>query len=165
MAIWRSQLAQTAVTVAAAREASSEDVDFNTVRDEVFAYLEEKAKEDDAAFDKQSSDKAESKSSTRSSTGGGGKAKGKGRRSSGGSSVTLEDALKMDLSFGAFEGVTLAELLDIDAAEADRDYEYGDGERNGRDYLSWLASERNPNEFARKRALLVAEENGIEVLS
>jgi hypothetical protein len=162
LTIWRSTLAQTAVTVAAERAESDED--FERIRDEVFAYLESKAVEDDAAYEATKSEKPErssssSKGSSKRSgkTGGGKKGKGDGHFHG-----DLDDALKMELKFGAFEGVSLGELLEIDVDEAEADYDYGDGERDGRDYIRWLASDRNKGEYSREAAALVAEANGIE---
>ena len=159
MAIWRSTLAQTAAQVAAQRCAADSDLDFDEVRDELFAWLDEKAKADDAAYETAVGSSDTGTTAKRASKTGGGS---KGGKKGGFKAPTLKSALEMDLSFGAFEGVTLGELLEIDAETADRDYEYGDGERNGRDYLKWLASERNPNEYARARARLVADANDIE---
>lgn len=87
----------------------------------------------------------------------------KGRSSGGGkSSVTLGDALNTVLNFGAFEGETLAHLLDIGADEAHEDYGYRDGDADGRDYLAWLAGAKQKNDFIQRRARLVADDAGIE---
>jgi hypothetical protein len=158
LAIWRSTLAKTAVEVAAARVAADDSLDFDEVRDEIFAYLDEAAKADDAQYEGDGSD--EKSSSKRSGKTGG--SKGKGSKNGKGGKLTLSAAKDMELNFGAFEGVTLGELVDIDTEKAEEDFDYGDGERDGRDYLSWLASDRNKNEFARARAQLVADDAGIE---
>lgn len=165
MAIWRSTLAKTAVEVAATRVAADGDLDFDEVRDEVYAYLDEKAKLDDAAYESGDADEkpASSGSKSRSSkTGGGSKRSSSKGGGKGGGKVTLKAAQEMELNFGAFEGVALGDLVDIGVDEAEDDYGYGDGERDGKDYLSWLASDRNKNEYARVRARLVAEDAGVD---
>ena len=65
---------------------------------------------------------------------------------------------------GAFEGETLGHVVEITTEDADSDYGYGDGERNGKDYVAWLSSGRNKNISTRTAALLVAEHLGIEPL-
>lgn len=94
---------------------------------------------------------------SRAKTGGGSRGRGKG-----GSSITLEDALDMELNFGAFEGEKLGALLDFDTNTCDSDYGYGDGERDGTDYISWLASDSNQNEYVQRRARLIADDAGID---
>src|SRR3989304_3060222 len=98
-------------------------------------------------------------SNTRSSSGKGRKTGGK---KGGGGKVTLEDALKMELKGGAFDGVSLGDLIEIDADRADADHGYGDGERDGRDYIAWLAYGSYENDYVKRRAVLVAEDAGIE---
>lgn len=160
MAIWRSTLAKAALDVAAVREAQG--VDFETARDEAFAYLEEKAQADDAQYEGEQAEKpARSSSSSRSSKTS--SRKGGGRK--GGSSISLDDALGMEMNSGAFEGATLGEIVELSAEQADADYNYGDGERDGKDYIAWLSSERNPNDFTRRRAVVVAAEYDIEPLA
>lgn len=90
-------------------------------------------------------------------TGGGGKRKGGG----GGGSISLDDALNMELNFGAFEGETLGDVLKFSAEECDDDYGYGDGERDGEDYIAWLASDRNKNDFVQRRARIIADAEGL----
>jgi hypothetical protein len=172
MAGWRAPLAQTASNGAAivtAQMIRSGSLDgevsdilqvFDTIADHIFTRLDEVKARDDEAYDaniEQPKAKGTSKGST-------GKRAGKGgstaRKSTG--KVTLENSLSMELNFGAFEGKTLADLLEIDADEADSDYGYGDGERDGRDYIAWLASPRTKSRAIRDRARLVADENGIE---
>lgn len=127
--------------------------------------------EDNAAFEAAAERDGET-SSRSSSRGGSGRSlsgRGKGGRSrSGGKSggfkkPTLKSASELELTWGAFEGVTLGDLVGISAEDADADFGYGDGERDGSDYLVWLASENNPNEFVRERAILVAEDAGLEL--
>lgn len=111
------------------------------------------------------------KSDSGTSSGGGSKSSSRGRKTSGGrkggsrggsSSITLEDALSMELSGGAFEGETLGAVLKLSAEECDEDFDYGDGERNGRDYISWLASDKNKNEYTQRRARIIADDEGID---
>ena len=104
---------------------------------------------------KRSNGKASGASARKSKTGGRSGGSGKGK-------VTLEDALEMVLSFGAFEGESLETVLGIDADTADSEYDYGDGERDGTDYIAWLAGDRNKNEFVQRRAQLIADAEGIE---
>lgn len=170
MAIWRSSLRQTAANdasgivvaeLAAGILTSQEEVDvrFSELVETIFADLDEVAKGDDAAYEDKPAAKgkpeAKGKSNARSSKGRSG-----GRK--GGSSITLEDARDMKLSFGAFEGVSLADLAEIEVEEAESDYQYGDGERDGRDYLSWLAGSSQKNEFVQRRAILVCDDLGID---
>lgn len=75
---------------------------------------------------------------------------------------TLKDAYKMAFKGGAFEGVTLKQLLDIDADTADSEYDYGDGERGGREYIAWAASDKNDWDYTRVAARLVADAEGID---
>jgi hypothetical protein len=89
--------------------------------------------------------------------------RGGGQRRQGGgqgSSITLEASLAMDLTGGKFKGKTLGELLKMSAQEAFDTYGYQDRDgnpRSGRDYVDYLASELNPNEFSRRRAIKVIE--------
>lgn len=86
----------------------------------------------------------------------------KRRSGGGGGSVTLEDALGMELNSGAFEGVTLGGLLEIGVDEAEDGYGYGNGERDGRDYIAWLASDTYENDYVQRRARLIADAEGID---
>lgn len=137
------------------------------VAEALFQFAKPIVDEDNLGFQAEADRTETAKPAAKSSGGGGGgykkKSYGKGGGGGGRGSVTLKTALDTELTWGAFEGATLAELLDIDADKADSDYGYGDGERDGRDYLAWLASDSNNNEYMRSRALLVAEDNGIEV--
>lgn len=171
MAIWRTSLGQTAVNAAATTvvaelaagvlDSGMLDKRFAEKRDEVYDYLEALAVIDDAAYEGKADSKPAGKRSvsapntTRPAKTGG------GRSSKGGSSVTLSDARNMELTWGAFQGLTLAALLEVDAETADDDYGYGDGERGGREYLSWLAGKGNNIEYVQRRARLVAEDEGI----
>jgi hypothetical protein len=111
-----------------------------------------------AAADGGSTTKAPREKKDRSSKTGGSKRGG----SKGGSSITLDDALDMELNYGAFEGEKLGDVLKLTSGECDEDYSYGDGERDGRDYVSWLASDKNQNEFVQRRARVIADEEGID---
>jgi hypothetical protein len=86
---------------------------------------------------------------------------GGGSRGNGNRKPDLEFARTMTLKGGAFGGVTLEGLLDIDAETAEAEYGYGDGERGGREYLSWLASDKNTYDYTRERARLVADAEGV----
>lgn len=77
--------------------------------------------------------------------------------------ISLKDAENMVLNFGAFEGVALGDLVDIDVDEAEADFHYGDGERDGADYLAgYLAGPKNHNKHVRDRARIVADDRGLE---
>lgn len=168
MAIWRHSIGQTAVNTAATVTAALIGVgeipsgevseEFGKIRDETFAYLNGLADQDDAAYEA-----AGPKTETRPASGGAAKKTGGAKRASSGprKGPNLEDSRTLELNFGAFEGVKLGDLLDISAEEADADYAYGDGERSGRDYLAWLASDKCSRDFVRVRARLIAEAEGI----
>lgn len=168
MAIWRSSLRQTAANDAASIVvaeltagilSSQDEVDtrFTELVENIFADLDEVAKQDDAQYEG-SSDKPAKRGRK---TGGG--SKSKGRRSGGGkSSITLEDALAMELTSGVFEGETLGTVLDLSAEDADEDYGYADGERSGADYIAWLASDKNKNDYTQRRARIIAEAEGLD---
>jgi hypothetical protein len=100
-------------------------------------------------------------SSNRSGKTGGGY-KPKGGSKGGSRSLTLDDALTLELNFGAFQGETLGDVLSFDAKQCDADFDYGDGERDGSDYMSWLASDKNKNDFVRARAQLIANDAGLD---
>jgi hypothetical protein len=135
---------------------------FADLRHELFEELAAIVDADNEAFAAQGG----SDRPARKSSGGSAKRTGKtGGRSHGGggkSSITLDDARTIELNFGAFKGVTLEDLLDITVDEADEEYGYGDGERSGKDYIAWLASDSNKNKFIQQRARLVADDAGIE---
>ena len=145
---------------------------FNDLRTQVFEDLAAIVDADNEKFaeaDGGSSNGSRSKSSNRSSKGTSSRG-GKTSRSNGGSkrggskggSISLDDALGMELNFGAFEGETLGDVLKLTADEAEDDYGYGDGERDGTDYISWLASDKNQNEYVQRRARIIADEEGID---
>jgi hypothetical protein len=142
---------------------------FNDLRKQVFDDLAGIVDADNAAFaaEDSGSSNGSSKSSNRSSKGtssrgskthtnGGGKSRG-----SKGGTISLDDALGMELNFGAFEGETLGDVLKLNSDECDSDYSYGDGEREGTDYISWLASDKNQNEYVQRRARIIADDEGI----
>jgi hypothetical protein len=179
MAMWRSTAAQTAnndaaAVVGRAIQAGQLDVSkkggvdkalelFDAIRDHVMENLEEFLSTDDENY-AESEDrgpgkkrgKASGRKGKRSSKTGGGKGKGSKK-------FTLEDALELELNFGAFEGETLETVLNTSAEDADENYSYGDGERDGRDYIAWLASDSNRNKFVRGAAKVIAEEEEIEL--
>lgn len=136
---------------------------FEKLQESVFATLEKVVEGDNAMF------KAEDGGGSRSSSGGNKSKSSGGRKSSGGGKKSgfpgsLRDALKLELNSGAFEGTTLGDVLGLSEEDADADYAYGDGEKSGRDYIAWLATERNKNEYTRGAAQLIAEDNDIEPL-
>lgn len=167
---WRAPLAQTAVNdatqlVAAmitdgAINGTDEETVLNTldvIADHIFDRLDAVKAKDDEAYEADKDSKPE-KSNRSNKTGG-----GSNKRSSGGSSkLTMGDALGMELNFGAFKGVSLQELVALTAAECDEDYGYGDGEKDGKDYLRWLAGPGTKSDFVRNRARLIADDLGIE---
>lgn len=169
MAIWRTSLGQTAVNAAATTvvaelaagvlDGAMLDKRFVEVRDEVFTYLEALAVIDDAAYEGKAEAKPAKPYTEKKSYSGGAKTGGGSRK--GGGSITVEDARDMELTWGAFQGLTLAKLLEVTADDADENYGYGDGERGGREYLSWLAGKGNNIEYVQRRARLVAEDEGI----
>lgn len=89
-------------------------------------------------------------SSSKSSTS---KGKGSSKRA-----ITAEDAATLELNSGPFKGLTMGEVMDLDE-EAAEEYEYDKG--TGADYIGWLATSRNPNDFtrARAKALVAADED------
>jgi len=161
---WRAPLAQTAVNdaaqiVAAQIAAGSLDgnIDdiltaFDAVADHVFARLDAVKVRDDEAYEANGG--GEAKSAPRAKKTFSGKGKGKAINS-------VEDALSMKLTWGAFKGVALGDLVEMDASTCDDDYGYGDGAKDGKDYVSWLAgSAKFPD--LRKAAQFVADEFGID---
>lgn len=167
----KTTVAQTAANAAASIVAAKVEADpgidiithFDDVFDAIFGKLSPIVDEDNALLDAEreadeSAPKAEKPKRERK-TGNGGRSNGSAKFRG-----TLKDANKLALKYGAFEGVTLAELVSMSAEEADSDYDYGDGEKTGADYLAWAGSELNTNEYLREAAALVAEDAGIEVL-
>lgn len=135
---------------------------YDDLRADIFGDLEQVVDADNTKFaaeaDGSTSTKAPREKKDRSSKTGGSKRGG----SKGGSSIDLESSLSMELNYGAFEGEKLGDVLKLTADECDEDYSYGDGERDGRDYISWLASDKNQNEFVQRRARVIADEEGID---
>lgn len=142
---------------------------FHALRKEVFEDLADIVDSDNEKFaadagagtpsSKSSNRSSKSTSSRGSKTTRSSSSKG---RSSKGSAITLDDALGMELNFGAFEGETLGDVLKLETDECDSDYSYGDGERDGTDYISWLASDKNQNEYVQRRARIIADDAGID---
>lgn len=135
---------------------------FNTLRDDMFEDLAKVVDADNALFAsvENQTDSVSSVSSVRSFKTGGGKSASNGK-------VSLDDAMSLQLNFGAFgnregTGLTLGQVLALSADEADK-YGYGDGERDGRDYITWLAGDRNKNRFVQARAAVIAAAEGLEV--
>lgn len=162
--------ANAAATVVAAFSDSFKNFDaaveaYNELRESIFTDLATIVDEDNEMFKANDTGGSKSSGSRRESkTGGGSKRSSGGSRKGGGSSskVTLDDALDLVLNFGAFEGEKLGDILGFDADQCDDDYGYGDGERDGRDYIKWLAGRNNKNEYVQRRARLIADDEGIE---
>lgn len=111
------------------------------VRDELFLALDEARIRDNAMFIEQEANKPAKKTSTYTRATGGG--------STGGAAFKggVEDARKLQLNFGAFKGITLAEVYAMSATEAG---EYGypkanPGSRAGKDYVKWLSTNTTTN--------------------
>lgn len=139
---------------------------FNTVFESIFAALSPVVDEDNALLVAQE-DSAPAKSSTPRSrkTGGGGSSRSRGSDKE----PSVDEAMSFRLRYGAFgkdgeDGLSLAEVLELTAEEADSDYGYGDGIKSGEDYIAWAASPRNKNDTIRKNALVVANAEGITPL-
>lgn len=91
----------------------------------------------------------------RSYNGGGGYSKSSGGGGGGRSSVTPESARETTLNFGAFKGLTLGEVFEMSANDA-AGYGYGDGKKNGKQYVAWLAKNED-NRFMMDRAKVLIE--------
>lgn len=157
---------QTAVN-AAATVAAGADLDqaveiFEAIFGSAIEKLDAAVAADNALLaEEQAKDPAPAKASGGASTRGrktGGRSNGK---RSGGGSVTLSDARDMVLSKGAFEGVTLGALVEMSAEDAEADYGYGDGERSGLDYVTWLGSDDYSNDYVQRRARLILDDLGV----
>lgn len=73
----------------------------------------------------------------------------------GGKSLTPQSARETTLNFGAFKGLTLGEVFDMSAADA-AGYGYGDGNKTGKQYVTWL-SKNEDNKFMQDRAKVLIE--------
>ena len=62
----------------------------------------------------------------------------------------------MELNFGKFKGITLAELEAMPASEA-ANYGHGEGDKPGKTYLVWLSKNEN-NVYAAEAAQLILED-------
>jgi hypothetical protein len=81
-----------------------------------------------------------------------------GSGSSGGSSITVEDARNTEVKHGKFAGVLLGTVFDMPASKA-AEYEYGEGDKSGKDYVRWLSgNDKNP--FLQRRAKVLLEAAG-----
>lgn len=87
----------------------------------------------------------------RSGGGGGGRSSG-----GGGSSITVETARDTVLNYGKFAGVKLGVVFDMDG-DATSEYGYGEGDKTGRDYVKWLAGNKE-NQFLQRRAKVLLGE-------
>jgi hypothetical protein len=170
----KTTVAQTAANdaasiVAALVGAGGDDFDvhatFEEVFDTVFAKLSPIVDEDNktlvaAEGEASATPKAKGRAAK---TGGGSRAKSNGKAPS------VEDALAFRLNWGAFgnagePGLSFAEILELSAEEAEADYGYSDGTKDGTDYVAWAASELNNNDTIRKNAIVVAAAEGITPL-
>ncbi|MEM2973347.1 MAG: hypothetical protein QXS50_04275 [Candidatus Caldarchaeum sp.] len=81
-------------------------------------------------------------------------------RSTGGSSrppVSLQDALNTVLNFGAFKGLTLGDVANMDATET-ATYTQGKYSKSGVEWLKWAAGNKDPKAaFIRVRAQKVLD--------
>ncbi len=135
---------------------------YNTLRESLFEELGKVVDADNAAFaaaDTGSKPAAKSNGGSRSN--GGTKRSSGGGSKRGGGSISLDDALGMEISWGAFEGETLGTILNLTAEQCDETYGYGEGERSGRDYMTWLASDSNAVDYVRNRAAVIAAAEGL----
>lgn len=142
---------------------------FDTLRADLFKELAAVVDADNAKFAAEDgkgasngSSKASARSSKTASSGGSKPRSGGSKGGGGGSTLGIDDSLSMQLTWGAFEGETLAHVLALDAQQCDEDYNYGEGERNGRDYIAWLASDSNKIEFVQRRARVIADAEGLD---
>lgn len=91
---------------------------------------------------------------------GGSKGKsGSGRKVNG--VPVLDDPGSMELKFGAFKGLSLYEVYDLDGDQcADYGYPKNDpGSKSGRDYVLWVSKNEDENaEYARAQALAFLED-------
>lgn len=136
-------------------------VAFNELRTQVFEELAVVVDADNAVFAANDNGGTSKPAKSSGSSSRSGKTFARKSGSNGGS-IGLKDALDMELNFGAFGGETLETVLNLSADDADEQYGYGDGERSGRDYVTWLASDKNKNEYVQKRARVIADEEGID---
>ena len=140
-----------AATITAAYIGATEDpnqvkdlVDINGVFEGIkaglFAELSAQVDADNALFkaEAESAPKATGGSSRRAGSTGG---TGAGAAPNG--AITLEKAKDLVLNFGAFKGMTLQEVWEASASEA-ADRGYGEGDKTGKKYVTWLTgNERN----------------------
>lgn len=121
---------------------------FNQLRGPLFEELAAQVDADNALF---------AANDSGSSKGGGSKRSSGGKGSAGGGEPTLDEAKDMVLNFGAFKTVTLGEVLGLTAEQA-ADYGYGEGDKDGRAYITWLANNKDPKAgFAAKRAKVIID--------
>lgn len=113
----------------------------NAISEEIFAQLQEVADADNEKL------REEEKSSGGGGSRKGGTRKGGGRKGGGGS---VESDGSMEMTWGAFEGESIADIYEMDA-ETCSDFGYGDGDKNGRQYVTWLSKNKD-NEYVAKRA-------------
>jgi hypothetical protein len=134
---------------------------FHTLRGEIFSDLSLVVDADNKVFEEAEASSPAPKSSGSRERKTGGKSRAK---NSSGSwfKGDLGDAKELKLKFGAFEGESLEAVLGFDADTCDEEYGYGDGNRDGRDYIKWLASDKNENIGLQVAARLIADEEGID---
>jgi hypothetical protein len=66
----------------------------------------------------------------------------------------LKDALSTAMRSGPFQGETMGAIFGFDQEQAES-FKYTKG--TGRDYIAFLATERNPNEYTRRRAAAIVD--------
>lgn len=145
-ALLRASELTTALIAAGDEEAKSDTLGtFDGFADHILERLEAVADADNEMLKeeaKKSGGSGGSRSVGKSRSGGSGK-----RGRSGGSGVDAEEAGETELTWGAFNGLTVAEIYELSEEDAE---EYGyDG--SGRKYINWLAKNKQ-NDYMAKRA-------------
>lgn len=169
MAIWRSSLGQSAVKnagivvsaeLAAGLIDGTEEADerFIAVRDREYAYLEELAKADDAAYEAVADAPKSERPSGRT-----GSSKPAGRGGSKTKKFSLEEAEELEMNSGAFKGAKLGDVVTLDKDTAYQSYGYTNG--SGEDFIAWLSSTENRNGFTRAAAEVIRADRGIQAFS
>lgn len=75
----------------------------------------------------------------------------------GGKVFTAEEAAAIDIRFGKFQGMTLGDIMALSGTDAAR-YGYGEGDRTGRQYIEWLAADKDgKGSFVSKAAKALVE--------
>ena len=126
---------------------------FDTLKDAIFAELSKQVDADNALF------KAEAESSPKATSSKYNKTATEVQHSSGSNNgaITLQKAQDLVLNFGAFKGMTLQEVWEASASEA-ADRGYGEGDKTGRKYVTWLTGNER-NEYVAKHAQGLVDSN------